>query len=62
MGSFDRSHKGEAAPAYGFADPTGKQTTLAAYKGTPVLLNLWATWCAPCVAEMPTLDAEFCAP
>jgi thiol-disulfide isomerase/thioredoxin len=31
--------------------------TLAAYRGTPVLLNLWATWCAPCVKEMPTLDA-----
>ncbi len=29
---------------------------LAAFKGRPVLLNLWATWCAPCVAEMPTLD------
>lgn len=29
---------------------------LADFKGKPLLLNLWATWCAPCVVEMPTLD------
>ena len=56
-GAYDRSHAGEAAPAFGFTDPAGKAVTLAAYRGTPVLLNLWATWCAPCVKEMPTLDA-----
>ncbi|WP_249276414.1 TlpA family protein disulfide reductase [Sphingomonas baiyangensis] len=56
-GQIDRSHKGEAAPDFAFADPLGKTTTLAAYRGTPVLMNLWATWCAPCVKEMPTLEA-----
>jgi thiol-disulfide isomerase/thioredoxin len=30
---------------------------MGALQGTPVLLNLWATWCAPCVREMPLLDA-----
>ena len=53
----DYSHAGEAAPAAAFKDAAGKATTLAAFKGKPVLVNLWATWCAPCVAELPTLDA-----
>lgn len=56
-GKVDRSHKGEVAPAYPFADPEGVKKTLADYRGKPVLVNLWATWCAPCVKEMPTLEA-----
>jgi thiol-disulfide isomerase/thioredoxin len=55
-GAVDRSHKGEAAPTIPFTDAAGKKSTLAAFKGKPVLLNLWATWCAPCIKEMPTLD------
>lgn len=52
----DRTHRGEAAPDAVFTGPDGKPTSLAAFRGKPVLLNLWATWCAPCVKEMPTLD------
>ena len=53
---LDRSHKGQPAPDAAFNDPDGGEITLAEFKGTPVLLNLWATWCAPCVKELPTID------
>lgn len=56
MGVLDRSHNGEAASDLQFIDPAGRPVTIADFAGKPVLLNLWATWCAPCVAEMPTLD------
>ena len=39
-----------------FKDADGKKLTLADFKGRNVLLNLWATWCVPCRAEMPALD------
>jgi thiol-disulfide isomerase/thioredoxin len=44
-------------PDLSFQDGAGKTLTLADFKGRPVLLNLWATWCVPCRKEMPTLDA-----
>ena len=52
----DRSHKGAAAPAVTFRDPDGGDISLADFRGNPVLVNLWASWCAPCVKELPTLD------
>ncbi len=56
-GRLDRSHAGSPAPDATFQDPSGDPVSLADFKGKPVLVNLWATWCAPCIAEMPTLDA-----
>ncbi len=44
-----------AAPTTVFTSLDGKPTTLADFKGRVVVMNLWATWCAPCKAEMPTL-------
>ncbi len=43
------------APTTPFVDAAGKTHTLAEFKGKAVVVNLWATWCAPCVQEMPTL-------
>lgn len=40
-----------------FTDGNGQPTDLAAFRGRLVLLNIWATWCAPCREELPTLDA-----
>lgn len=56
-GVLDRSHAGRAVPLALFQDPDGESVSLADFRGRPLLLNLWATWCGPCVTEMPTLDA-----
>ena len=55
-GKLDRSHAGSEAPSTLFEDPEGKSVSLGHFSGKPVLVNLWATWCGPCVTEMPTLD------
>ncbi len=39
-----------------FDTPDGKTLALSQYKGKPILLNFWASWCPPCVKEMPDLD------
>ena len=39
-----------------FQDAEGRDVKLSSFKGKTVLLNLWATWCAPCREEMPSLD------
>ena len=55
-GKIDRSFAGETIPAVELTDSKGARLATADLKGTPVLLNLWATWCVPCVTEMPMLD------
>lgn len=48
-----------AAPELALSDVNGKQHSLANYRGQVVLVNLWATWCPPCKAEMPTLNRYY---
>jgi thiol-disulfide isomerase/thioredoxin len=56
-GRLDRSHAGTAAPDLVFQGGEGEPVRLSVFRGRPVLVNLWATWCGPCVIEMPSLDA-----
>jgi thiol-disulfide isomerase/thioredoxin len=56
-GRLDRSHQSEHAPDMAFEDGQGQPVRLSAFRGRPLLVNLWATWCGPCVIEMPSLDA-----
>lgn len=55
VGTIDRSHKGSELPDFLLKDAAGREQNLAALKGKPFLLNLWATYCAPCIAELPAL-------
>ncbi|NNL43411.1 MAG: TlpA family protein disulfide reductase [Desulfobacterales bacterium] len=48
--------KGVPAPDFTFPGLDGQKVSLADSKGKVVLLNIWATWCAPCVAEMPSME------
>ncbi len=44
------------APGIRFTDGEGRSVTIADFHGRVILLNLWATWCEPCIREMPSLD------
>jgi thiol-disulfide isomerase/thioredoxin len=57
VGVVDRTKAGRPMPDISFEAPNGDSVKLADFAGQPILVNLWATWCGPCVAEMPMLDA-----
>jgi thiol-disulfide isomerase/thioredoxin len=48
--------RGKVAPAFTLSTLDGKKVSLADYKGRAVLVNFWATWCAPCKIEMPWFE------
>ncbi|WP_421790507.1 TlpA family protein disulfide reductase [Hyphobacterium sp.] len=56
MALFETLEDAPPRPPYGFIDPDGVERTLADYEGRVILVNYWATWCAPCIVEMPALD------
>ncbi|XUU59432.1 TlpA family protein disulfide reductase [Erythrobacter sp. HA6-11] len=56
IGEIDYGRAGTKMPASVFAGPSGAELETKQLLGRPVLLNLWATWCVPCIVEMPALD------
>ncbi len=51
-----RPDTGQEMPALGFTSLTGQTVQLVEFKGKPTVVNLWASWCPPCVREMPVLQ------
>ena len=57
MAKFVTPVEAAPAPVNSFQDPTGAPKRIADFRGKVTVVNLWATWCAPCKIEMPTLAA-----
>lgn len=56
LGEFIPANPPQPAPEVAFTDADGNPATLADFDGKPAVVNLWATWCQPCLKEMPSLD------
>lgn len=51
--------RGYPAPEFSLSDLNGKKHALSDYKGKVVLVNVWATWCMPCLVEMPAMESLY---
>ena len=58
-GDRDTGHVDPSLWSASFETPAGSPMALQSFRGKPLLLNFWATWCPPCVEEMPLIDAFF---
>ena len=56
LGEFIPVSPPQPAPQVAFTDAEGRPASLADFAGAPTLVNLWATWCQPCLKEMPSLE------
>ncbi len=56
MAQFILNDPPRPAPMKAFRTAAGDKVTLASFKGKVILVNFWATWCVPCIREMPSLD------
>src|SRR5688500_17052439 len=56
LGEFIAVSPPQPAPEVAFTDAEGKPASLADFAGQPTVVNLWATWCQPCLREMPSLE------
>lgn len=59
MGKISAPQAGFSAPDFTLKTPEGEEYTLSELKGNAVLVNLWATWCPPCRAEMPAIEKMY---
>ena len=55
----DVSLVGESAPDFSLQNALGNESQLIDFKGKWILLNFWATWCPPCLEEMPSMEAMY---
>ena len=58
-GRIPAPQKGFLAPDLTLADPNGRRYSLSSLRGKAVVVNLWATWCPPCRAEMPSIEQYY---
>jgi len=59
LSGLSKFQMGKPAPGFSLPNLDGTMVNLADYKGKVVLLNIWATWCPPCVEEMPSMEKLF---